>query len=401
MKKPDMKNIVIGTVSRTHEEFSQSVAERVGQHTDICTVMNPKVFSGGEFNPKFIFENDQKNLNGKTVYLISTQGPFQNPQDMAMRIFISARAAKENGAEKVVLVATDLSYSRQDRGVDEDPKKMLGEANTAKLYAELLNVSGVDETITIHVHNIRVKQYHNQIGGGDKKRIFDIWPASIVAHYLLTKSSLEIKNQGENIVIISPDSGAQPFVKKVKEHMFLKNASMLYLNKARKSPNNPKAVVIDNPKLAGADTLNGKTGILFDDIIDTGGTFLKIIDWLLNTSSDHSLGMLEKMIVYFTHPVMAGKSYENIQNRISKKQKVMEFIVLNTRPFIVNNRTFRFKKNSTVIRISNLFGDIIIRHSRGENLEKSYVFKNKDEMILALEPLYKIFRSSRHFMKQP
>ena len=49
-----------------------------------------------------------------------------------MRTYMVAGTAKENGAKGVYLVATDLSYSRQDRGLDED-KKMMGEGNTAKL----------------------------------------------------------------------------------------------------------------------------------------------------------------------------------------------------------------------------------------------------------------------------
>jgi len=390
-------NFVIVTISKTHEEFAQAIAEYAGQKEDILTLMDPRVFSGKEFNPRFIFENETKNLQGKTVYLISTQGPFQNPQDMAMRIFITSRAAKENGAEKVVFIATDLSFSRQDRGINQDIK-MLGEANTAKLYAELLQISGVDEIITIHLHSKQVEKYHNDLSNNGKQRIFDIWPSSLIAHYLLTKSSLKIQNNGENIVFISPDTGAKTFVEKVKKQMFLPNSSMLLLNKARKIANNPKKVEIKNPKLQGTNTLNGKTGIFFDDITDTGGTFLKVIDWLFNDS--HSFGVLKNMLVYFSHPVMAGQSYEGIQNRISKRPEVKEFIVLDTRPFIIHNRTFRFKKNSTVLRTNNFFGDIIIRHNNGEDLKKSYIFSNKEKMLKTMKPLYKIFRSSRHFLQK-
>jgi len=350
--------------------------------------MMPKIMSGGEFNPKFIFEGQAKNLKEKTVYLISTEGPFQNPQDRAMRNCITIRAAKENGAEKVILVALDLSYSRQDRSVDEDPK-MLGEANTAKLYAELLKTAGVDEVITIHLHNKRVTKYHNDLSENNKKRIFNIQPTSLYAHYLLTKSSLIIKNKGENIVFISPDAGAKAFVEKVREQMFLPNSSILLLNKLRKEPNHPDKVIIDNPELIGTETLDGKIGIIFDDIIDTGGTFLKTTNWLFN-DTNHDLGKLEGLFANFTHSVMGGKSYQDVQKKISENKHITEIVLIATRPFIINKRETQFKKNSTVIEIPMFIADVIKRHNTGENIEESYIFKNTKEMSETMNSLYKI-----------
>jgi len=213
----------------------------------------------------------------------------------------------------------------------------------------LLAHSGVDGVITMHGHNKKIRGfYKKEIGKNGDKIFFDVWPYSLLAHYLVTKSSLKIKNRGENIVVVSPDKGARKFSEKLRDALYLKNVGMLYLNKARRMVNKPDAVTIDNPQLVGADSLEGKTIIFPDDIIDTGGTLMKTVDWLNNTHWDHGLGIPSKYFFYFTHAVMSGKAHNEIQNKLSKLN-AQEFITTNTRPYITDQRTFRFKKNSTIL----------------------------------------------------
>ena len=94
---------------------------------------------------------------------------------------------------------------------------------------------------------------------------------------------------------------------------------------------------------------------------------------------------------------MSGRAYAGIQNRLSKLN-AKEFILTNTRPFISDNRSFRFKRNSTVLRTARFFGDMILRHYKGENLEGAYDFKSKTQLIKTMKKLYVIKRSSHHFM---
>ena len=66
----NLEGIVVTTISRTHEEFSQMVSEHVGQYADIGAVMDPRIFSGGEYSPKFRFEDkNNKTLKNKSVYI--------------------------------------------------------------------------------------------------------------------------------------------------------------------------------------------------------------------------------------------------------------------------------------------------------------------------------------------
>jgi len=79
-----------------------------------------------------------------------------------MRCIMVARAAKDNGAAKVILVQPDLFYSAQDRGPRpgqgniefertlKDYKKFDGQPFSAQLYAQMLKISGVDGVVTVH-----------------------------------------------------------------------------------------------------------------------------------------------------------------------------------------------------------------------------------------------------------
>ncbi|MDX1472975.1 MAG: ribose-phosphate pyrophosphokinase-like domain-containing protein, partial [Reinekea sp.] len=150
--------------------FAIDVAYAMGQHEDIADLISMKQFMNSEFCPRFIsdeadFDNIGHTLDGKSVIIVSTGSHVKSRQELAMANLIIARAAKENGANRVILVEPDLFYSAQDRGARKDlgetsferdikdVKKFDGQPFTAKLYAQMLKLSGVDTVMTIHNHS--------------------------------------------------------------------------------------------------------------------------------------------------------------------------------------------------------------------------------------------------------
>ena len=95
-----------------------------------------------------------------------------------MRNLLIARAAKENGAARVMLVEPDLYYSAQDRGPgvdhgetqfvrdDKDRKKFDGQPFTARLYAQMLKLAGVDHVLTVHNHSYSVQAMFTEVFEG-------------------------------------------------------------------------------------------------------------------------------------------------------------------------------------------------------------------------------------------
>ena len=141
-----------------------------------------------------LLENNK--LNRKIVLICSVSNHERSRNDYAMRNCILARAAKDNGAEQVVLVEPDLFYSAQDRGPhrigelekdrpDVDLKKFDGQAFTSLLYAELLKKSGVDAVVTVHNHSIKVQNLFAEIFEGN---FHNLIPTEVYAHYIKTSN---------------------------------------------------------------------------------------------------------------------------------------------------------------------------------------------------------------------
>src|SRR5262245_48783626 len=155
----------------------------MGQVVDCADLIGLKTFANSEFCPRFISDEKQftrigSGLSGKIVVIVSASSRLVSRQNLAMRNLLIARAAKENGAAQVVLAEPDLFYSAQDRGPrrdlgetrferDEfDLKKFDGQPFTARLYAELLKLAGVDCVVTVHNQSYSVERVYSDIFAG-------------------------------------------------------------------------------------------------------------------------------------------------------------------------------------------------------------------------------------------
>jgi len=183
--------IVVGNSS--DDPFAIDVAYAVGQVEDIADLISMKTFANSEFCPRFIsdeqdFSRIGRALAGKKVVIVSTSSRLVSRQNLAMRNLLIARAAKENGAARVLLVEPDLYYSAQDRGPgrehgetkferDElDLKKFDGQPFTAGLYAQMLKLAGVDSVLTVHNHSYSVQNIFGQVFDG---QFFNLIPYEI------------------------------------------------------------------------------------------------------------------------------------------------------------------------------------------------------------------------------
>ena len=173
--------VVVGNAS--DDPFAIDIAYALGQSEDIADLISMKEFANSEFCPRFISdENDLveigHRLTGKTVVIVSTTSLTLTRNALAMRNLLIARAAKDNGAEAVVLVEPDLFYSAQDRGprrgqgVTEferdltDLKKFDGQPFSSRLYAQMLKLAGVDRVVTVHNHSSVVQAEFTEVFEG-------------------------------------------------------------------------------------------------------------------------------------------------------------------------------------------------------------------------------------------
>ena len=215
--------IIVGNVA--DNPFVVDVAHYFKQEEDYSDLISLKDFTNTEFCPRYIVDEEDwktigKKLHGKTVIIVSTSIGFNTRNDLSMRNFLMARGAKDNGADRVVLIEPDLYYSAQDRGprVEHglteykrnraDYKKFDGQPFSARLYADLLQDSGVDMVVTVHNHSYSVNNIFMDRFSGN---FHNLKPADVYADYIQTCGVVD----SENLVVCAPDKGATSFAKEV------------------------------------------------------------------------------------------------------------------------------------------------------------------------------------------
>ncbi len=406
----------------------------------------PRKFPGGEFCPHFMLgvNGNPKTLEGKTVYIIMLPGPFKSPEELVQRAFLTARAAKENYARKVVLVATDMPHARQDRGPEED-EKAEGELNTLRAHMCQFKAGGIDQIITAHPHTSRIYSlaaveydlvpaelrgvdyprdprsvkipYHvdpneKAVQESGKKVVNVIGMHTILADYLLYHSSLAEKDSladgGARLSLKAMDRGNREFVDALGDALFLPNIGRIYCNKVRKAKGDPNKVEVDIAEVRNLDSLDGKTEIYADDGLDTGGTMIKAARWSEEGNvcnlSGRGYGVPKDRIVYFTHAWLGGAGHNGIEERLSKELPTREFVTTNTRPYVGDTRALhhKFRRRVSILKLAALWGDAMRANELGHNLEERYSgFASQEEQHEFVAELFRIERDTRHFMVEP
>ncbi len=339
--------IIVGNVSE--DPFAIDVAHAFGQGEDLSDVISLKNFANGEFCPRFISDEHEmsaigRRLDGATVVIVSVDGDAHTRQSLAQRNYFIARAAKDNGAEKVVLVEPDLFYSAQDRGPRpehgrtvaprdaKDFKKFDGQPFSSLLYAQLLKTAGVDAVITVHNHSHSVQEVFRSTFGGD---FTNLVPAEVYAHYLKNGNIVDLNN----LVLCAPDKGAVEFVETMHKELGLPSAGVCKLSKERAGERQVAIeVAADSP--VPLEGLAGKDVIVFDDMVRTGSTIVKACQALRE-------GKPNRVLFCVSHFYSSEEGRENMA-----ASAIDEILTLNTLPTILNRDTQgRLRKKLVVLKI--------------------------------------------------
>lgn len=370
-----INNLLIVPTTDTHLELTTKIAERALGRSGLDlthSALDPRTFTVGEFCPRFALGNGvMDSLNGKHVYITLTPGPYKNAEQLVYRAGMIARAAREGGAGKAVILATDFPHGRQDRGPAEDPKA-LGELATVDLHADFFRISGAHEVITTHAHSPRIAAFfavryglvhkerpdllaeeakslrpeevkipqHVDMDNKDvqelgKKVFKSISPHAILADYILHQSSLVgspyLANDGARLALKAVDAGDWVFISNLHGSLYLPNAVKIRCSKGRKAKNDENKLEVAIEEIYGELlTLNHMMELLADDGSDTSGTLIKTVGWSqggnLCAKTGKGYGVPENRFVYFTHAWLGGDSYEIVQRRIVKQLPCQELV---------------------------------------------------------------------------
>lgn len=333
--------------------FAIDVAYAMGQHEDIADLISMKQFMNSEFCPRFIsdendFDNIGESLQGKVVVIVSTGSHVKSRQELAMTNCIIARAAKENGAKRVVLVEPDLFYSAQDRGAHpelgettferdlKDVKKFDGQPFTAKLYAQMLKLSGVDTVMTVHNHSSSVQKIFTNVFDGD---FHNLIPYEIYAHYLLNSNILDYGDDGEGLVLCAPDKGARDFVKEMFNTLNLPKAKFIMLDKQRTNERKVD-ITLHAESEHTFEGIDNASIVLFDDMVRTGSTVVMSCKFLQQIKPQH-------MVFAVSHFYASDEGRERMAH-----PAIGEILTLNTLPTILNrDEQGRLRKKMVVLKV--------------------------------------------------
>ncbi|HSG88953.1 MAG TPA: phosphoribosyltransferase family protein [Pseudomonadales bacterium] len=343
--------IIVGNAS--DDPFAIDLAFAVGQATDIADLISMKTFANSEFCPRFISdENDftriGSRLTGKTVVIVSTSSRAVSRQNLAMRNFVIARAAKENGAHEVVLVEPDLFYSAQDRGPrqdlghtefardESDLKKFDGQPFTARLYAEMLRLAGVDRVLTVHNHSSSVQHVFGEIFEG---RFHNLIPYEIYADYLLNSNIINAGPHGEGLALCAPDKGARAFVQQLYVTLGLSEAKIILLDKQR-SGERDVSIRLHAESEASLEDIEGHDIVLLDDMVRTGSTVVQACQFLRGVNPG-------RVVFGVTHFYASDEGRQKLASTA-----LDEILTLNTLPTVLNrDEQGRLRRKMVVLKI--------------------------------------------------
>jgi len=286
--------------------LAQEVARYLGM--DIGPMLH-KDFADGE-----IYIQIQESIRGCDVYLIQ---PTCCPvNDHLMELLIMIDACRRASARQVTAVIPYYGYARADR------KTAGRESITAKLVANLITEAGANRILAMDLHSGQIQGYFDI-------PLDHVYGSPVILEYLMAK-------QLSDIVVVSPDVGgvarARAFAKK------LNDAPLAIIDKRRQAHN-----VAEVMNVIG--DVAGKTAVLVDDMIDTGGTITEGARLL------HKEGA-KQVYACATHAVFSPPATERLSSGVFE-----EVIVTNTIP-LAEERRF---PGLTVLSVADVLGETIWR----------------------------------------
>jgi ribose-phosphate pyrophosphokinase len=308
------------------------------------------------------FKNDETyvrigdGVRSRNVYLLQS---LETPVDTRiMEILLFADAAKRASAEKVHVIFPCLPYSRQDRITESR------EPISSKVLSKLLKVAGVDKVITIDLHANQL------VGFYDDGIYIDNLPSSTLFANMINNT---IINEKEKYVIVSPDAGGTKRAERFSKLIKSEDVDLASMQKKRECHNECASL-----KLVG--DVKDRIAILYDDILDTGGTLISASKLLIEEGA-------KEVHIATTHALFNGTSIEKLA--AAQKQGTISniYITDSVRP---NNKKYdRIKEAGLklkMIPLGILIADCIVRTETQNHLSPLHSYEYIEDLYRDIEP---------------
>lgn len=262
-----------------------ALAEAVSRILKIpLTPIELKKFACGE-----IYAKPLETVRDADVYVVQTA--TQNINEDLMELFIMLDAFRRSFATKIHVIMPHFAYSRQDRVAS--PREPI----SAKLVANLIAKAGANHVVTFTLHS------------DQEQGFFDFPVDNLTARNLFVDYFK--KKKLENLTVVAPDVGS---AKEAQRLARMIGADLAILNKMRNAHN-----VSEVTHLVG--NVTGRTCILYDDIVDTGGSVVNGAAVLRRHRANKDIYLAA------THAVLSKDAHKKL-----RKAKFKEIVFTDTVP---------------------------------------------------------------------
>jgi len=301
---------------------NRSLAQAIAAHLDMpLTKAQVKRFADNE-----VFVVIEENVRGEDVFVIQSTSYPSN--DNLMELLICIDALVRASARRITAVMPYFGYARQDR-------KTGGRTPiSAKLVANMITRAGADRVLTMDLH------------AGQIQGFFDIPTDNLVATPVLANDIKENYQRG-NLMIVSPDVGGVVRARSLAERL---NVDLAIVDKRR-----PKAGESEVMNIIG--DVAGRECILFDDIVDSGGTLVNAAKALIDAGAT-------EVSAYISHGVLSGPAVQRVTDGPLKELVITDSI---EQPHEVSTCA-----KIRTVAVAPLIGEAIRRIANEESVSKLF-----------------------------
>ncbi len=262
---------------RSNLPLAREIADCLGVGLD-----NPNLadFANGEIHCRF-----GDSVRGGDVFIIQSHSGADGRtiNDAIMEQLIMVDAAKRASAKRITVVCPFYGYARQDRKAEGR------EPITARMLANMLIAAGAGRMVSVDLHS-------GQIQGFFDKPVDHLTAMPVLIDYM--------RGLGDDLVIVSPDAGR---VKVAERYANDLHADLAIVHKRRvKGQKN----MVEAKDVVGE--VDGRTCVLIDDMIDTGGTIVAAAEQLAERGA-------KAVYACTTHGLFSDPAIDRIKNSVIEK----------------------------------------------------------------------------------
>ena len=243
-------------------------------------------FSDGEVSVS-LYET----VRGSDVFIVqSTCSPVN---DNLMELLIMIDACKRASAGRITAVIPYFGYARQDR------KAKARDPISAKLVANLITCAGADRVLTMDLHASQIQGF------------FDIPVDNLLGGPLFTDYYMKLMgDRTDDYIVVSPDVGS---VARARIFAHKLGLNLAIVDKRREKANQSEVMNI-------IGDVSGKSVILLDDMVDTGGSLCGAANALME------IGNAKEIYACASHGVLSGPAIDRINDSYIKELTLLDTI---------------------------------------------------------------------------